>query len=46
MIGDEVVVVGVVVDPVALLARIDLNPPVGVDSIQLLTGDAVAPVDF
>ena len=46
LIGDEVVVVGVVVDPVALLARIDLNPPVGVDSIQLLTGDTVAPVDL
>ena len=41
MIGEEeeAVVVGV-----ALLARIDLNPPVGVESIVVLTGDVDAPI--
>ena len=42
MIGDEMEVVGVVT--VALLAKIDLNPPVGVDSIEVFTGDAGATV--
>ena len=40
LIGDEVEVVGVVT--VALLAKIDLNPPVGVDSIEDFTGEAGA----